>query len=214
MLFLNPVNQMLDCIEEAGRWLSKEFHALDCDSSAFAKLAVETFERFELTQNLTSNDIIRQTLLGNQLPIQVDPNSHFGEPAITLFHNPVFYIDAYHWFNGTTAIHNHAFAGAFAVLQGSSLETTYTFITSQRIGSNLRVGQLEALESNYLSQHAIRPINPGNGLIHSVFHLEEPSISLCIRTPGLQEFSQQNYYQPGIAMFSICRKLKYSFATY
>jgi len=61
------------------------------------------------------------------LPEQQDIEGRFGNPPITMFSGARFYIDVYYWLDGTTAIHQHSFTGAFQVLLGSSIHSRYSF---------------------------------------------------------------------------------------
>ena len=45
------------------------------------------------------------------LPEQMDVEAAFGNPPVTLFAGLRFHIDVYFWLDGTTEIHQHAFAG-------------------------------------------------------------------------------------------------------
>ncbi len=60
-----------------------------------------------------------------------------------LHHEGDYFIQALTWMEGTTAIHDHAFCGAFMVLEGASLHVTYGFRTAERLAEDrLVVGDL------------------------------------------------------------------------
>jgi hypothetical protein len=77
-----------------------------------------------------------------EFPRQKDVNSNFGDPAITLYSSPKFYIDIYFWFEGTTALHQHAFCGAFQVLHGSSIHSWYEFDRTQVVNRFVELGTM------------------------------------------------------------------------
>jgi hypothetical protein len=93
-----------------------------------------------------------------------------------------FYIEVLYWMHSTTTIHEHAFSGAFALLHGSSVQTTYAFEEHERVNPGLRIGHLVPLQVDLLSAGDVVPIRAGRGLIHAVFHLEDPTVSVVART--------------------------------
>lgn len=127
--------------------------------------------------------------------------SSFGQPPVTLYWHPHFVIDAYFWHTGTTSIHEDGFSGAFAVASGSSLQSRYRFEESERFGDTVWTGALYQLDLEYLRQGDSRKIWGGDKLIHSVFHLESPSLSLCVRTSGGRNLIpvQRNFSPVGLA---------------
>jgi hypothetical protein len=104
------------------------------------------------------------------------------------------------WVDGSTAIHQHSFSGAFHVLEGSSLHSSHTFEETRRYSEALRLGRVELARAELLGKGDVRPIVPGAGFIHSLFHLDRPSVSVVIRTHGLPSASPQlSYSRAGIA---------------
>ena len=86
------------------------------------------------------------------------------------------------------------------MLAGSSIETLFEFETERTFDGHFLLGKLETLSSGLLAQGEVRPIWSGPKLIHSIFHLERPSLSLVVRTgndPGAGP--QFNYSRSGIA---------------
>lgn len=135
------------------------------------------------------------------LPEQHDIDAQFGQPPITLYHSPEMYISALFWHTGTTSIHQHAFCGAFTVLEGSSLEARYTFTRQQTIDDSVAIGAI-ALERVCLLQRGdVRRIVSGPAGIHSVFHLDAPTVSLVIRTPRIDAAWPQYDYLPPLLSY-------------
>ena len=95
-----------------------------------------------------------------------------------------FYIDVLFWLDGTTNIHQHGFWGAFQVLAGSSVHCRFGFDLAEEINHRLRIGKLRLLETELLGLGAIRKILGGELFIHSLFHLDRPSVSIVIRCPA------------------------------
>src|SRR5215211_7153732 len=127
-------------------------------------------------------DVIRWVNDTTELPEQPDIQGAFGQPPITLFNGHRFYIDVYYWLDGTTAIHQHAFCGAFQVLQGSSILSQYDFFEKRRINPHFLTGDIRLRSVELLRGGDVRQILPSREYIHSLFHLERPSVTLIIRT--------------------------------
>jgi len=81
-------------------------------------------------------------VVGFNLVPQKNLDATFGQPPITLFHHDRFYIEALFWLSSTTSIHQHAFAGAFSVLAGSSVQARYRFEPRTGVERRLRFGHV------------------------------------------------------------------------
>ena len=90
-------------------------------------IAADALRRADLPSKLTAWDVVEWALKQEELPPQRDLHGNFADPPITIYSGPRFHIDVYFWFEGTTAIHQHAFCGAFQVLLGSSIHSWYEF---------------------------------------------------------------------------------------
>lgn len=162
--------------------------------SAFSPLATDLLREARLHEHFDTTDIYTWASLAQRLPPQLDAGSTFGEPPLTLYASERFVIDAYTWFSSTTSIHQHAFSGAFGVLRGGSVHTTYSFEEQDRINVRLQHGVLTPLRVEWLGQGDVREIRPKRGFIHSLFHLEHPSVSIVVRTNSDEEYNPQYAY--------------------
>jgi hypothetical protein len=141
----------------------------------------------------------KEFLLDDDQPTQ--SHSGFGEPELVVYHDPRFYIQMLFWMDGTTDIHQHEFSGAFHVMAGSSIHSLFSFENSQAVSAHLRVGTLKVQEISLLECGSTVPIISGNAHIHSLFHLDSPSVTVVIRThsdPGTGP--QFTYLPPHLAV--------------
>ena len=113
---------------ELGLSVEEAWREANYSETAFPEIASKALADARLREKVTPWEIIRWLASEPQLPRQPDIEAMFGNPPITLFCGPRFYIDIYFWVDGTTEIHQHGFAGAFQVLVGSSLHSRYSFI--------------------------------------------------------------------------------------
>jgi hypothetical protein len=177
------------------RWREKNY-----DDVVFPEIASTALAEHSPAARVDAWDIIRAFTADYALPSQQDIEGNFGNPPITLFAANRFHIDIYFWLDGTTAKHQHAFAGAFQVLLGSSIHSHYTFADEQRINPHFSLGRLSLNDVQLLSVGDIKQIIPGRNYIHSLFHLDRPSATITVRTVSLPNVQPQfSYLPPGIA---------------
>jgi hypothetical protein len=120
---------------------------------------------------------------------------------LVVFDDPRFYIQILFWLDGTTQIHQHEFSGAFHVLEGSSLHAEFAFANVRPVTAHFRLGDLQLTGTELLETGRTVPITSGAGSIHSLFHLETPSVTVVVRThsdPGTGP--QFTYLPPHVAV--------------
>lgn len=193
-------NGDIDLLLELGPLVETRWRKNDYSETLFPEIAAQALTECALHSRVDPWQIIRWLETATELPRQVDIEGNFGNPPITLYDGSRFYISVYFWVNATTTVHQHAFAGAFQVLLGSSIHSRYTFKTDRTINAHFQTGQLTLEESYLLTKGDVREIVPGSRYIHSLFHLDRPSVSLIIRThQSLSGLPQYNYLRPFIA---------------
>jgi hypothetical protein len=173
----------LKFFDELGREVLDRWRRVNFDHLEFAEVATSALSARLPSAHVDPMDVVAWALANDALPPQKDSRIKFGEPAITVFRCESFYIEVLFWVDGTTAIHQHGFSGAFHVLQGSSLESVYEFEARKRFGEHLMLGRLDLKSVDVLTKGAVRPIVAGRSFIHSLFHLDRPSVSIVVRTP-------------------------------
>ncbi len=185
---------------ELGALLERRWRDHNYNDEAFPALAEQALLEMPPHENVDAWDTIRWVLNTTELPQQQDIPGKFGNPPITLYCGPRFHIDIYFWLDGTTSIHQHSFCGAFHVLMGSSIHSDYRFHPRQTINEHFTVGELVLEKVQLLMQGQTRQILPGKRYIHSLFHLDRPSATICIRTyHTITETPQYDYLKPHFA---------------
>jgi hypothetical protein len=131
----------------------------------------------------------------DKIPAQLNPDSKFGEPPLTLFSSPSenFVLDLYVWESAHTSVHQHSFEGAFCVLTGKSIESTYSFTEIKSLGAHSALGKLIPVQIETIKPDDIKPIKTYDSLIHRVIHLDKPTVSLVLRTRKKTERPQLSY---------------------
>jgi hypothetical protein len=191
----------MELFQNVGEKLEKAWRAKDYDETVFPAMAADALKNADLPSKVSPWEVIEWTLQQSELPRQKDVQARFGEPPITLFVAPRFHIDVYFWFEGTTSIHQHAFCGAFQVLEGSSIHSWYEFEKRDAVNSFCEIGEMSLRVCQLLEVSAVQEIRPGRQYIHSLFHLDQPSVTIVIRTDKSPLFlPQYDYQKPCLAV--------------
>ena len=174
--------------------------------AAFANLervAMKQLAAFNPSAHIALNDLIDYVLGAETLCKQADLDAKFAEPPVSLYRSGDFDISALIWLDGTTSIHQHSFCGAFHVMAGSSIHSRYRF-DAWRSPTHMQraiAGRLRLLDLEVLHAGDTRPITFGSDLIHSLFHMVRPSVTIVIRTitGDTTNRVQYDYRWPGLA---------------
>ncbi|HEX8523308.1 MAG TPA: hypothetical protein VF669_13710 [Tepidisphaeraceae bacterium] len=176
------------------RWKRQNFSLAN-----FPQIATTALDAQSPARKVKLQALVRDFLVNEEQPAQTD--SPFGEPELVVYSHPRFYIQLLFWMDGTTAIHQHEFSGAFHVMHGSSIHAHYEFENAQLVTPYIRVGDLRMEKMEILETGRTLPIVSGEEDIHSLFHLDSPSVTVVVRTqhdPGTGP--QLNYLPPHIAV--------------
>lgn len=171
------------------------------DEALFPSIAADALKRSSIPQNTDVWKVVEWCIAQAELPRQRDLPGKFGDPPVTVYSGPRFHIDIYFWFEGTTAIHQHGFCGAFQVMHGSSIHSWYEFDSDRSINTFAQVGRMKLRSCDLLQVGDVQQILGGKAYIHSLFHLDQPSATIVVRTDRSPlELPQYSYYKPNLAI--------------
>jgi len=180
----------------AERWARYNF-----DTEAFPNIAFEEISEARSWEVVPAAEIVTWVTTAALLPLQPNLDSTFGEPPLTLFWHPRFFIEVLLWTTATPDVHQHGFSGAFAIWEGSSIQCRFTFVRERRINSAMWLGRLNIGDVQLLQKGSVQRIEAGPRFIHSTFHLTRPSVTLLVRTHADAEHRPQlSYFQPCLAI--------------
>lgn len=179
---------------ELGRKVLAQWKEQNFCLEKFPDIARLALEEKPPAANVDLPAFIKEFLLNDEQPFQT--NSGFGQPELIVYDNPRFYIQILFWLDGTTQIHQHEFSGAFHVLAGSSIHSLFSFEKSKSVSAHFRVGDLRMQSIQLLETGRTVPIVSGRDYIHSLFHLETPSLTVVVRTHNDPGTSPQFTYLP------------------
>lgn len=184
---------------ELGRTVLARWKTQNFSLARFPEIAQAVLEERPPAKNVDLPGLVKEFLLHDEQPFQTQ--SGFGQPELVAYDDPRFYIQILFWLEGTTDIHQHEFSGAFHVLEGSSIHSHFDFENAESVSAHLRVGHLRMKDTRLLETGSTVPIVSGAGYIHSLFHLDTPSLSVVVRThtdPGTGP--QFTYLPPHLAV--------------
>src|SRR5262245_45637943 len=99
----------MEAFQKLGALVEERWRAANYDERRFPEIAAEALVESDIPGHVDPWEIIRWVHRAAALPRQQDVDALFGNPPITLYMGPRFYIDVYYWLDGTTSIHQHAF---------------------------------------------------------------------------------------------------------
>jgi hypothetical protein len=175
-------HELTSLFENVGDCMLRLWAQCNYEADAFPAIAYEEFERHCLHKAVKPQDILSLAIANPTSSSCGQAEVAFSDFQYMLYRHGRFYIEALFWANGTTSIHDHAFSGAFFLLHGSSINCEYHFIESERLNQSMRIGELYLTGCRVLQAGDVVHIRSGRRLIHSVFHLEIPSVTLVART--------------------------------
>lgn len=191
----------MEDFQKLGELIEDRWRRENYSEQLFPEIAATALAESDLPSRVDPWEIIRWVQTQRSLPEQKDVEGRFGDPPITLFVGPRFYIDVYYWLDGTTSIHQHSFTGAFQVLLGSSIHSHYQFKAYRVLNEHFSVGELSLKEVRLLKVGDIMHILPGSQYIHSLFHLDRPSATITVRTENTPSAAvQYDYRKPYFAL--------------
>jgi hypothetical protein len=191
---------MIQYFQRLGERIEREWLERSYDEEVFPQLVLDALQQDPPFGQVELTEIIDWVFGSSYSFPQPSRDSLFGEPPVSLFHAPRFFIEALFWRSSTTAIHEHAFTGAFAVLAGASVHSQWRFALERTVNSRMLCGRLERVSTEFLSTGDMRPIHAGGQLIHQLFHLDVPSVTIVVRTyVDRNHLPQYLYLPPGLA---------------
>lgn len=177
-------------------WLEQNYN-----EDLLPAIAVDALKRHDLPSHLSAWDVVAWSLGEKELPRQRDVHGNFGDPPVTVYSGLRFHIDVYFWFEATTAIHQHGFCGAFQVLLGSSIHSWYEFDCRRAINAFTEIGDIRLKLCEILEVGDVQEIWAGQQYIHSLFHLDQPSATIVVRTDRSPlHLPQLSYHKPSLAV--------------
>lgn len=191
---------MLEFVVKLSENVQSDWEKQGFRENAFPAVASKSLEGLA---NFETSDLVRLILHDLELPAQRRLDVGFGEPNITLFSSNLFEIEAIFWTRNTPAIHEHSFCGAFCMLAGVSMHSSYSYQQLDCI-EGIGIGSVDLKAQQKFEPRRIQKIERGSSFIHSNFHLIDPGITLVIRTIH-RGAAERTFLPPHLAIDGISR---------
>jgi hypothetical protein len=191
----------MELFQQLGIEIDDLWREKDYNEELFPTIAADALRRAGLPAKVSAWDVVDWSLKQTELPRQRDVNAKFADPPMTIYSGPRFHIDVYFWFEGTTATHQHGFCGAFQVLLGSSIHSWHLWECRDAINTFCEIGDISLKVCEILNVGDVQEIQAGKQYIHSLFHLDQPSATIVVRTDRSPlHLPQFSYHKPSIAI--------------
>jgi hypothetical protein len=184
---------------ELGVLVNKLWKEKNYDQHRFPAVAMQALSELPPAENVSFREGVFLGL-ADPLPVQSDMAAQFGQPPLTVYSAEEFRIELLFWLHALPSIHQHGFSGAFHVMHGNTLQTGWQFHQRERIATGLLLGDVKINEVELLRQGETRPIIAGSKLIHTTYHLRQPTVSVVVRTMHENDvLPQYTYLPPSVA---------------
>jgi hypothetical protein len=193
------MSHMNSYFEKLGQTVLERWREQNFSLEVFPELTRIAIDENPPSENVDIDEMIHEFLFNDEQPFQGE--SGFGQPELIAFNDPRFYIQILFWLEGTTEIHQHEFSGAFHVMQGSSVHSEFDFVNARSVTPHIRIGDLRVKRIELLETGRTVAITSGRECIHSLFHLDTPSVTVVVRTHHDSGTGPQyNYLPPHVAI--------------
>ena len=193
----------MDYFDRLGALVERLWSEAREDLAAFPAVAERALTELPPHQHTSVEALLDWVASTPALPSPQQLGSPFGQPPLEVYLRDAFRIECLCWADATTDIHDHRFSGAFHVLGGSSIHSRWKFTPRDAHGDSVALGDLSIEAIEILRVGQTRQIVPGAGLVHALFHLDLPSVTVVVRTwQDPLPKHQRSYYSPGLAVAS------------
>ncbi|MCA9701853.1 MAG: hypothetical protein KC431_30305, partial [Myxococcales bacterium] len=170
------------------RWRQAEY-----DERRFAALAGECLAELDATGWSTP------ALLAHQLDPDREPYFRQTPELIPLYRGPRFDLCAHLWGDTIAIAHQHAWAGAFRILSGRSLNCYYDFNEHGRSNADLGWGRLTRERVAMHRAGDVVEVTPGPGFIHGLAYVDPRGLALSLRRKR-REGAGLSYFRPSLVV--------------
>lgn len=169
-----------DQFETLGDQIRAELSVAHGDYAKLPGIAASALRNAELDDAVDLRSLARFLV---ETKVKQQPGTYFSNLPPVVYRCDDFHIELLFWANATAHIHQHGFSGAFCVFSGSSFHSRWTFDEQERISQRLLIGQCNFQSAEILTKGDVCEIHSGrNGLLHALFHLDQPSVTIVVRS--------------------------------
>jgi hypothetical protein len=176
---------MIDSLRKLAARVNREWKAAGSKVAAFPAIAARILTEEQPHRGYDLGSLAEWTLSRRTFPPACNPFGPLGPPAFTIWSDGRFFANVYAYTTPEVVVHDHDFAGAFVNLSGTTLHATYGFTGAERVAPELHLGELSLHGVEVVRPGDVRRIDPGRRFIHQVWHVDQPTVVLVLRTGPL-----------------------------
>jgi hypothetical protein len=191
----------MESVMAIGRSIESAWRKENYDERVFPALTAEHLTGSRDRLDLRPEDVARWLATAGEIPRTVRTEPTFGESPLTCYSTEHFYVEILlsAW-EGTTAVRQQGFSGAFRVLAGRSIHSRHRFLCRDRTSARFMLGDVHLVDSELLGPGDVRPVRLDDEHVQSLFQLESPSMNVVVRTyQDSGRAPQYDYLPPHIA---------------
>lgn len=185
---------MIDSLRSLAARIDREWKSAGAKVAALPAIAARILEDAQPHREYDLASLAGWTISSRTFPQPCNPFGPQGPPAFTIWSNGRFFANIYAYTTPEVVIHDHDFAGAFTNLSGTTIHATYEFPDAERVAPEVHVGELAVREVEVVRTGDVRRIDPGRRFIHQVWHVDQPTVVLVLRTGPLPAPRRQFQY--------------------
>lgn len=184
---------MITSLRTLAARIDSEWRAAGSRVAVFPAIAARVLENARPDREYDLASLADWTLTEPSFPQPCNPFGPLGPPAFTIWSDGRFFANVYAYTSPEVVIHDHDFAGAFINLSGTTIHATYEFPDAERIVPEVHVGELAVRDVEVVRPGDVRRIDPGRRFIHQVWHVDQPTVVLVIRTGPLPSPTRRQF---------------------
>ncbi|MBI4818934.1 MAG: hypothetical protein HY791_21870 [Deltaproteobacteria bacterium] len=170
---------MIDLFEDLARAVDQHLDRLGGAQAELPEAAALAISESSLLGALRPFEVLRWAISADLPPQEAD--NEYGEPTFTMIRTERYRIELIFWVDGAARVHEHVAYGVFHPLSGRRLHIRYLLDESEARSAGTVRCKLDTAGVELVGPGDTRSIFPGRRMIHELFFLERPSVTLSVR---------------------------------
>jgi hypothetical protein len=178
----------MDYFSRLGELVDDLYREQDHRETGFPDVVARAFTELPPVDHVRPYDALHWLCTTHRMPEQRSIEHAFSDP-ITMYVGRGFTVELLFWLDNTATIHQHPWCGGYHVLAGSSVHSEYGFEVTEHVNSRIAIGKVIWRRTEWLGTGQTKLVLLGSDFIHTAFHIENPSVSVIVKSsvvPGAE----------------------------
>ena len=190
---------LLSALQSLGEAIDAAWAEQHYDAAAFPELAAQALSEGMLHLGFSLEATLASVLTARQMPAQEPPVSR-GLLTLTLARWPRFLFELRVLGEPDPSLQSHRVPGAFQLLSGQALASSWVFDPEDEINEGFAWGRLELERVEWLKPGDARPAAPGRQMVHTSVTLDDPTVMLVLRATRPSVLGERRTWTPGASL--------------